>query len=98
MVVATRGKTNISAGPRKGCCSMPDAPLRTWHRRLHSTPQESARYFRQTAESFRADPVGTLAHLASQVGLSPSHLVQEIAARSAQQIMQPQQQNCSNQT
>jgi hypothetical protein len=58
-----------------------------------STPAESAKFFRQTAEAFRQDPIATLAHLGGQAGLHPMQLAQLIAQRYGnQQPQQPMQQ------
>src|SRR5262245_14610897 len=46
-----------------------------------ATPAESSRWFRQQAESFRQDPIATLANLGGQAGLTPLQLAQQIAAR-----------------
>jgi hypothetical protein len=56
-----------------------------------ATPAESSRFFRQTAEAFRQDPVSTLAHLGTQAGLHPLQLAQAIAQRFGQQPMQQYQ-------
>lgn len=56
-----------------------------------ATPAESSKFFRQTAEAFRQDPIQTLAHLGSQAGLNPMQLAQAIAQRYGNQPIQAQQ-------
>jgi DNA polymerase III delta prime subunit len=58
-----------------------------------STPVESAKWFRDTTEAFRRDPIATLAHLGSQAGLHPMQVAQAIAQRYGNQPMQGQHQS-----
>ena len=44
-----------------------------------SSPVEAARFFSDVKRSMDADPVGTIAWLASQYGLSPAHVGQRLA-------------------
>jgi hypothetical protein len=55
-----------------------------------TSPAESAKWFGQVASNFRQDPVGTLAWLGSQTGMSPVQVAQAIYQRFGNQ--QPQQQ------
>jgi hypothetical protein len=56
-----------------------------------SSPVESAKWFSQVKANFEQDPIGTLAYLAAQTGMSPLQAAQAIAQRFGNQAPQQQQ-------
>jgi hypothetical protein len=58
-----------------------------------ASPVEGARWFSQVASNFRQDPVGTIAYLAGQTGMSAMQVAQQLAHRFGNQPMQAQPQS-----